>query len=269
LEARRSGLLELLLATPLSERQIVAGQWQGLVRMFGLPVLLLLGVQLAAATLSQFAFQRFSNQAATMTSSAVTNQNGTISSQTTVVSTTITPWGKAGTNSAPTRRPLPMSTRSTAMQVSAGIAAAIATALSTAASLAAFCWFGMWMGMTSRSANLAALKTILFVGIIPWFVIAFGTGMVTALVMSGVMFRGMSRGTPTSITWFAWWPILGAVLSGAVVVAKDIGFIIWSRNKLYSSFRNQAAQSLGQPRFYAPPLLPATAAAPPVIVAPQ
>ena len=269
LEARRCGLLELLLATPLNERQIVAGQSRALVRMFGLPVLLLLGVQLSAATLSQVAFQRITTRAAMMTNSVVTNQNGTISRQTAVVTTTITPPGKAGTNAAPARRRLPIPTASTAMQVSAGIAAAIATALSTAANLTALCWFGMWMGMTSRSANLATLKTILFVQIIPWFVIAFGAGMVTAMVMSGIMFRGMSTGGPNPLVSFVWWPILSAVLTAIVVVAKDIGFIIWSRNKLHSSFRDQAARSLGQPRFVTLPPLPAAAGAPPVIAAPQ
>src|ERR1019366_9480714 len=269
LEARRCGLLELLLATRLNERQIVAGQSRALVRMFGLPVLLLLGVQLSAATLSQVAFQRITTRAATMTSSVVTNQNGTISRQTAVVTTTITPPGKAGTNAAPARRRLPIPTTSTAMQVSAGIAAAVATALSTAANLLALCWFGMWMGMTSRSANLATLKTILFVQIIPWFVIAFGAGMVTAMVMSGIMFRGMSTGGPNPLVSFVWWPILSAVLTAIVVVAKDIGFIVWSRNKLHSSFRDQAARSLGQPRFVALPPLAVAAGAPPVIAAPQ
>jgi hypothetical protein len=269
LEARRSGLLELLMATPLTERQIVAGQWRGLVRMFGLPVLLLLGVQLCAATLSQFGFQRLATQAATMTSSVVTNQNGTISSQTVSVNTSIALSGKAGTNAAPAPRRFSIPTRSNAMQAAAGIAAAIAGALSTATDLAALCWFGMWMGMTSRSANLATLKTILFVEIIPWFIIAFGAGMVGAMVMSGLMFRGVSRGGLNPLNSLVWWPILTAVLSATVVVAKDIGFIVWSRNKLHSSFRAQAARSLGEPRFVAPPILPAAAAAPPVIAAPQ
>jgi hypothetical protein len=62
---------------------------------------------------------------------------------------------------------------------------------------------------------------------------------------------------------------LSAFLTAALVVAKDIGFIVWSRNKLHSSFREQAAHSLGQPRFAALPPLRAVAAAPPVIVAPR
>ena len=268
LEARRSGLLELLLATPLTERQIVAGQWRALVRMFGLPVLLLLGAQLSAATLSQFGYQRITTQAATITSSVATNQTGTISSQTVVVvDATVAPRGKAGTSAAPVPRRIRMG--SVALQGGLGVAAAVAGTLSTAASLLALCWFGMWMGMTSRSANLATLKTILFVTIIPWFIIAFGGYLVAGLVMSGMLFRGMSPGSSNSFASLAWWPILGTLLTAAVVVAKDIGFIVWSRNKLHSSFRDQATLSLGQPRFVAPPPLPAAIAAPPVIAAPQ
>jgi hypothetical protein len=93
--------------------------------------------------------------------------------------------------------------------------------------------------------------------------------MVGAMVMSGLMFRGVSRGGLNPLNSLVWWPILTAVLSATVVVAKDIGFIVWSRNKLHSSFRAQAARSLGEPRFVAPPILPAAAAAPPVIAAPQ
>jgi len=37
-EAKRSGLLELLLATPLTSAQVAQGQWRALVRMFGLPM---------------------------------------------------------------------------------------------------------------------------------------------------------------------------------------------------------------------------------------
>ena len=75
--------------------------------------------------------------------------------------------------------------------------------------------------MTSRSANLATLKTILFVQIIPWFLIAFGTNMAVALVMSGLPFRG---GPTQGASFFAWWPLLSALLAAGVAVAKDIGF---------------------------------------------
>ena len=251
LEARRSGLLELLLATPLSERQIVAGQWRALLRMFGLPVLLLLVVQLAATALSQRGFQRMANQAATVRSSVVTNQNGTVTSRSVVVGGTSARRGKASANARAAARGLTMPTGSDAMLVAAGIAAALAAVLSTAANLLALGWFGMWMGMTSRSANLATLKTLLLVQIIPWFVIMFLGGLVSAMGMFGMMFRGGAN----PLAAFAWWPILSACVSGIAVVTKDVIFIVWSRKKLYSSFREQATLNLGQSRRAAPPRL--------------
>ncbi len=262
-EARRSGLLELLLATPLSERQIVAGQWQALRRMFGLPVLLLLGVHVAGATLSQMAFQRMATQASTVTSYTVTNQSGVVSSQTVVVGNRVTVPGKAGTNAV--SAPGAFQATSPAQQTLMAVAAAVAAALSTAANLLALGWFGMWMGLTSRTANLATLKTILFVQVIPWFVIAFGASMVAGMLMAGIFFRA---GAAQPAAWFAWWPLLSAGLTAAVAVAKDIGFIAWSRHKLHSSFREEAARSLGQPRFAPPRPLPAAATVPPVIAAP-
>jgi hypothetical protein len=127
----------------------------------------------------------------------------------------------------------------------------------------------MWMGMTSRSANLATLKTLLFVEIIPGLLIVYGGYMIAGLVMSGILFRGMSRGGLNPFVSLAWWPIFSTFVGAVAVVAKDIGFIVWSRNKLHSSFRAQAALSLGQPRFVAPPPLAPTVAAPPVIAAPR
>jgi hypothetical protein len=53
-EAKRSGLIELLLVTPLTSKDIVFGQWRALLRMFGLPVVLFLIVQFSG-TLSQHA----------------------------------------------------------------------------------------------------------------------------------------------------------------------------------------------------------------------
>ena len=267
LEARRSGLIELVLATPLSERQIVAGQWRALVRMFGLPLLLLLGVQLSASTLSQLGYQRIATQAATVTSSVVTNQSGGWTSQTASVTTTVPPPGRAGAQATPAPRRFQIG--SDPLQMAAGAASSALGVLSTVANLLALGWFGMWMGMTSKSANLATLKTILFVQIIPGFVITFGIGLVMMTAMSGMLFGRLFGSSSNALTSLVWWPLLSAVLSAAMVVAKDIGFIVWSRKKLLSSFREQAARSLGQPRFVALPPVPAAAAPPPVIAAPR
>ena len=51
-DARKTGLIELLLAAPLNNGQIVHGQVRGLLRMFGLPITLILITQLAAGLLS-------------------------------------------------------------------------------------------------------------------------------------------------------------------------------------------------------------------------
>ena len=263
-EARRSGLLELLLTAPLNDRHIVHGQWRALLRMFGLPVVLLLSVYLTASTLSQLGFQSFASQVGNVTSTSVTNQSGTLTSQTVSVSTTFIIPAKAGTNvalasSSPSLRTPPR-------QAGMAVAAAIAAALSTGANLLALWWFGMWMGLTSRSANLATLKTIVFVQVIPWLVIAFATTMVIGVLMSGLALRA---GPSQSMAWFAWWPLLSALLAGGVAVAKDIGFIIWSRNRLHSCLREQATLNPGQPRFAAPPPMPGPTPLPPIVAAPH
>jgi hypothetical protein len=261
-EARRSGLLELLLTAPLNDRQIVHGQWRGLLRMFGLPVALLLGVHVTASTLSQLGFQRLATQVSTAASTTITNQSGTMTTSTVSVRTSVTIPAKAGTNAAPGWSSVRM--RIPPQHVGMAVAAAAAAALSTGANLLALWWFGMWMGLTSRSANLATLKTILFVQVIPWFVIAFGTGMVVGLMLSGLAFR-LSATQPAA--WFAWWPLLSALLAAVLAVAKDVGFIVWSRSKLRSCLRERAALNPGQPRFAAPLPL-AVSGPPPPIIAP-
>lgn len=263
-EARRSGLLELLLATPLNEGQIVASQWQGLLRMFGLPVLLLLSVHVAGSTLAQAGYQRLFAGASTVTSTVITNQSGSVTSSTVVVGPSATVSVNAGTNAV---RAIPgFQPMSPAWQTAMAVSTAVVAALSTTANLLALCWFGMWMGLTSRTANMATLKTILFVQIIPWFVMAFLTGVMMASLMGAMVYRA---GSAQSMSWFVWWPLLSAVLGAALAIAKDVGFIVWSRKKLRSCFREEASRSLGQPRFVVPRPLPAAASAPPVIAAPQ
>ena len=50
-EARRNGMIELLLAAPLTSLETVQGPWRALVRMFAMPMLLLLGMQFVASLL--------------------------------------------------------------------------------------------------------------------------------------------------------------------------------------------------------------------------
>lgn len=247
IEARRSGLTELLLVTPVSERQIVKGQWRGLLRMFGLPLLLLLSLQVAGAVLSQVSWHRIARQVSTATLAATTNQAATSSNQVLVTTSfSVSAGPPAGTN-AVTFSP---QVGGTAQQVTLITLVGAATALATAGNLLALCWFGLWMGLTSKSANLGTLKTILFVQVIPWFIIAFGGTMVLGMVMAGLTFSGQAG------SWFIWWPVLSASLGATLAVAKDIGFILWSRKKLHSSFREKVAQIPRFSRLILPPPLP-------------
>ncbi len=52
-DARRNGTMELLLATPLSAREIVIGPWQALLRLFTLPTMIFLGVYGVGSGLAQ------------------------------------------------------------------------------------------------------------------------------------------------------------------------------------------------------------------------
>ena len=263
-EARRSGLLELLLAAPVSSSQIVSGQWRALLRMFGLPVLLLVGIDLSASALSQLGFQRVAGQFRAVTSAVATNQSGTATSRTVSVGANVTVSGVVVTNAAP--MPFTYQGRIAPNQAVMVVVAAAAAALRTGANLLALCWFGMWMGMTSRSANLATLKTFLFVQVIPWFVITFGASMGLGLLMATAAFRSSSA---QPAAFFMWVPLVSALFGCGAAVAKDIGFIVWSRNKLRFSLRDEAARSLGQPRFTAPPPRAGAVPAPPVIPVPQ
>lgn len=263
LDARRSGMLELLLISPVSDRQIVRGQWQALLRTFGIPVALLLGLQVAATAMSQLAYHQVATQVAN-TTVVTTNQSGTATSR--IANTNAVVAGNSGKvrNAAANATPpsaakiLTSSPRNAAMvMVAAG-----ATALSIGANLAALCWFGLWMGMTSRSANLATLKTLVFVQVIPWLVTMFAAGMALGLVMPLVMRSGSGQ----SASWFEWWPLVSTLLTASISLAKDAGFIVWSRDKLYSSLRTQATCGHGQPGPAAPPPLPAAIPAPPVIL---
>lgn len=247
-EARQSGFIELLMVTPLSVRQIVGGQWRALWRLFGIPLLMLIALHLVGATLSQLSLQRMLSRAAAASAAATpgttTNQGTALTNQAGVVVVT----NQAGSSSMTYTVGVSTWTVSgatgplTSNELLTATGAALAAGLSTAANLLALGWFGMWMGMTSKRANLATLKTLLFVQIIPWFVIAFGAALVVPMMMAVFAFRGAAPGPGT---WLSWWPLLNAALATILAIGKDVGFILWSRKRLFFSFREQAARTLG------------------------
>ncbi len=204
-DARRSGLLELLLATPLDSRRIAEGAWHALARSFGPPIILLLVLQ--------FITQAYSQR---VTFGSVASATG-------------------------------MAPLNFALVLSAtGL-----TAVATLANLIALAWFGLWMGLTSKSANLAMIKALVFVQLIPTIVFSFVSGLLMASLFMIPAVRAATIGsTPTFITWV---PMLMPVIPALLAIAKDVVFILWSRNKLFGDVREVALQTSTQVRL---PLLP-------------
>ena len=141
------------------------------------------------------------------------------------------------------------------------LAMSVAGTLTVIANLAALSWFGMWMGLNSKNLNLATLKTIVFVQIIPWFGVSFASAMVVPLVLLPSLMKGVS--SPTS-QMMAWYPLITSGLATVLFLAKDIAFSFWARRKLYSEFRERAVQAVAPIRAVQPPPLAPTGT-PPVI----
>jgi hypothetical protein len=125
--------------------------------------------------------------------------------------------------------------------------------LAVGANLVALTWFGMWMGVTSKSANIATLKTILFVQVIPWFAITFVAGLTLPLILMPMMMKQPST-APSSMAF--WFPLLSAGLGAAFALAKDASFIFWSRRKLYLQLHERVVNDGARERPRLPPLLP-------------
>jgi hypothetical protein len=225
-EARRSGLIELLLSSPLDGKEIVHGQWQASVRMFALPMILFLCVQMAEKMLS-----------------------------------TQATWGLMATAGG-----------SGLAAIAMPILAGFMTAVVTGANLVTLCWFGMWMGMTSKNANFATLKTILFVQVIPWIVIYFASSILTYMVFIPTLMKATtSANANAAITsGFAWFPLVFSAVAGVLFIGKDVFFSLLARRRLYSSFREMAVRAVAPVHTAALGTAPRPLTAPPSVpIAPQ
>ena len=117
--------------------------------------------------------------------------------------------------------------------------------------LVSYGWVAMWLGLVTRKANVAVMKTFLFVMVIPWF------ATVLLQLIQFFPMRALSQtvlGLPimTLVTTLLW-------------LVKDIAFIIWARRNLYSRLREIASGGaiVRKPANILPP-----ANVPPVIVIP-
>ena len=257
-EARRSGLIELLLATPLTVTQILQGQWRAMLRMFGPPLALFLAAQLVGAAVAQHLFAgAFAPAAAAVpVPAAPAPTNGTTTTVVTVTnSVTIAPnvtFVGTTTGFSASGGPAPNAILT--------LAISLAVTLTAAANLVALVWFGMWMGLVSTNTNLATLKTIIFVQVIPWFVGSFVLGIFLSLFLIP---RFMGIASTTSSQVMIWFPLITSGATTGFALCKDVGFVIWARRKLTVEFRERAAQGMSLVPLPRPPPLPrATAPGP-------
>jgi hypothetical protein len=254
LHAKRSGLLELLLATPLSVAQIIHGQWRALLRMFGIPILLYLAAQLLATVM---AYSAMEDLAASIPTPPVPAPPATVTnvapSNTTVTTPTTTSTGTVVVRTTGVMGFPIMSGNGPGLLVIVIIS--LGAVVTMGASLVALWWFGMWMGLTSKSPNIATLKTLLFVQIIPWFAISFAVGMLTPMLIIPSLIRGGGGAAPSML--MTWFPLLSSAFTTLLALAKDIGFILWSRKRLHAQLRDRAADI---PSYVLPPVIPQPAA---------
>lgn len=229
LDARRSGLLELVLSTPLSGRQILEGHWRAWFRLFGMPLVLCLATLWLGAVLTQYSAwsQTAAIAPAPPTPTAVTNATTTTNLAAPAVTTR---FGVAGLKVASLAW-----VGLNPQGILVPVALASASFLTVAANLVALGWYGMWMGLNSKSTNLATLKTVLFVQIIPWFFIMF------ASVLSLPLFvMPMLRGGGQMIFWY---PIVTTAMMTLLCLAKDAFFILYAKGKLNARLRAETRQN--------------------------
>ncbi|MBN8246346.1 MAG: hypothetical protein J0L84_02755 [Verrucomicrobia bacterium] len=258
-DARRSGLLELLLATPLSDRAIVSGHWHGWWRFYGLPLALCLAMSAASTwAMQRQVFQQFSAAIPTAVpvTGGATNAAGLASTNGTTFQVLQTPGG--GTVMTGVLRP----PGSPLLTTVGPMALAVLHVGNIALNLIAVGWVGMWMGLTSRGVIVAAMKTLVFVQVIPWFVIAFASAISMPLILFPLLMNPGAAG-PGAVAqqWMVWMPMFMALISAGLSAVKDLAFISWARRRLAAEFRLRALPTLSAVPIPPPP----PGAAPPVI----
>jgi ABC-type transport system involved in cytochrome c biogenesis permease component len=137
IDGKRSGFLELLLVTPVTQADILKGHWLALRRLFLPPV--------AAQLLLTLVFGAIQLWAASSVAVAAS---------------------PAGTTIPPTVNH--------SIEIAQVIALALGT-ISWCVGLFTIVWFSIWMGLTSKKIPIAMLKTFWYAKILPWFGISFAS----------------------------------------------------------------------------------------------
>jgi ABC-type transport system involved in cytochrome c biogenesis permease component len=263
-EARRNGALELMLVTPLTVREIVGAQVRTLCRVFLVPALVVLCLKVGFGVMQigemRKAFGGVSTATAATTNMTMVTTTYTIGGAKTTITNTTTTTVTTNAPSAATTITVPPTVNFDYEIYQ--IVGLITSGINFPADLIALACFGMWMGLTTKKTNLAVIKTLVFVLVLPWLALMFVQGMLMALGTFTMMGRagGMSGG----IFRFFWIPTL---IVCALNLGKDVVFSVWSWRKLHSDFRAEVSQTRGLV-FRQPPLpVPPPVNVPPVIAA--
>ena len=198
----RNGTLELLLITPLRPGQIVRGHAAALWRLFFLPAVVLLLLNLGAQVAQIIQLH------STLAKSNAGGMDAILVQQ--IISLAIVP-------------------------------------IAFVTGLFALGWFGMWMGLTSRKANVAVIKTLVFVKVIPSIALMF----LQTLLMIAIGFGGR----------LPYW--ISTAVVGVLSIGANIVFIVIAQRKLLGQFHETVLQATGTVAIPRPP--PAVASAPPVL----
>jgi ABC-type Na+ efflux pump permease subunit len=107
----------------------------------------------------------------------------------------------------------------------------VAAMISLVADVAALHWTGMWQALRARNPQRAVLGSVARILVLPWL------GMALALLI--IAFASVSQYEPQPTRLVALWLALG--------ITTDIGFGGWARHRLYTEFRQAAAQRYTPP----------------------
>jgi hypothetical protein len=258
-------MMELLLVSPLTVPQIVRGQWRAGIRLFGLPLGLCLAAQLAGTFVAQnleWKGVQAANaaMAATATNSPVALTPPTATGTTAVSNVTVV-FGAGVTVPRGSTTNTTIASSAATFVPSPVFTLTMSTCSTTVflANLVALVWFGMWMGLTVKTTHQAALRTLVFVQVIPWFVVTVVSAMLVTILLMPMLYKKAAFVT-SAAPMLGWFPLLMAGTGLALCLTKDIGFALWARHKIHTEFRER---SIGQVEALqlAPPLLPPKLAA--------
>lgn len=232
IDARSSGLLELLLASPLTITQILRGPCYAWLRVLALP----LGLWLMFQAILNFQASYVAMNTASGTQTATGGPS-------VVRVSTNSPTASTGTPASGASAQLILPWNEMLASFWFRLVSTVTSLATLAGNLAALALVGLWMGLVTRRHALATFKTLLFVQVIPWVVISFtvGIGGSMALMISQWVFP--NTGFPSADV-MRWYPVVMTILPAVLAVAKDVGFILWAKRRLTTQLRARGSVPL-------------------------